>query len=89
MQGTVLWIPKGAFCPLEGGGPDTLVPVLQLLDFVVKKERRVFCRFELIATSMNVGCSAGPCVRASLGRVVTNRVTDCNGNVMYRLSCLF
>ncbi len=21
MQGTVLWIPKGAFCPLEGGGP--------------------------------------------------------------------
>ncbi len=20
MQGTVLWIPKGAFCPLEGGG---------------------------------------------------------------------
>ncbi len=29
MQGTVLWIPKGAFCPLEGGGPDTLVPVLQ------------------------------------------------------------
>ncbi len=31
MQGTVLWIPKGAFCPLEGGGgPDTLAPVLQL-----------------------------------------------------------
>ncbi len=31
MQETVLWIPKGAFCPLEGGGPDTLAPVLQHL----------------------------------------------------------
>ncbi len=24
MQETALWIPRGAFCPLEGGGPDTL-----------------------------------------------------------------
>ncbi len=33
MQETALWIPRGAFCPLEGGprhiGTDTLAPVLQ------------------------------------------------------------
>ncbi len=32
MQETALWIPRGAFCPLEGGprhiGTDTLAPVL-------------------------------------------------------------
>ncbi len=34
MQETALWIPRGAFCPLEGGprhiGTDTLAPVLQI-----------------------------------------------------------
>ncbi len=66
---------------------------LTLLEFFVKKECnvRVFCRFELIATFMNVECSAGPRVRASASPNVTNWVTDCHGNinVMYRLSCLF
>ncbi len=64
---------------------------LTLLDFFVEKEWRVFCRFELIATSMNVEYSAGPRVRARGCRGVTNWVTDCHGNVnvMYRLSCLF
>ncbi len=35
MQETALWIPRGAFCPLEGGprhiGTDTLAPVLHYL----------------------------------------------------------
>ncbi len=37
MQETALWIPRGAFCPLEGGprhiGTDTLAPVLQFPPF--------------------------------------------------------
>ncbi len=40
MQETALWIPRGAFCPLEGGprhiGTDTLAPVLHCIHVVLK-----------------------------------------------------
>ncbi len=51
MQETALWIPRGAFCPLEGGGPrhigtDTLAPVLhdQILSriYISKLPKQLF-----------------------------------------------
>ncbi len=31
--------PSGAFCPLEGGGPDTLAPVLQHFNYKINKHK--------------------------------------------------
>ncbi len=51
MQETALWIPRGAFCPLEGGprhiGTDTLAPVLQphLLTFQVMSSILIYSAY--------------------------------------------
>ncbi len=47
MQETALWIPRGAFCPLEGGprhiGTDTLAPVLHLYAFISSVRDKIKC----------------------------------------------
>ncbi len=91
MQETALWIPRGAFCPLEGGprhiGTDTLAPVLQYHDKEYKLYKPPYGVFLFCYVQLNIHALSPLLLfhRNKLLRISSSFLTEANQHFLPQL----